>query len=105
MKWKPFEFIGTCVTNPFPTVDELSEVIDSALEIKPATFYRWCDVPDEAKQFINALHNDYTFYKSRYRGLVIYFYTWSAIEHFYAHGSDWNALYDGGMCDEYRGRK
>lgn len=97
---KSFGWIGSCIRNPFPTVEELSEVIESAREITWRTFSKWCDAPDKLREFRILFPHNYTFYKSRFRGLVIYFYEWSRIENFYAHGGwsdgDWLALYNGG---------
>ncbi len=77
-------FIGTCVGNPFRSVDDLCQVIDDAREISKKTFLKRCDVPSEQRQDFTDFPNDVSFFV--YNGKIgrgIYFYTWSMIEHFY----------------------
>jgi len=76
--------IGTCVDNPFKTTENLIDIIDRGREIKFLTFCKRCAVSQETLDAINKFRYDYTFARSTYQGKPIYFYTWSAIEHFYA---------------------
>jgi len=73
------EFIGDCVNNPFASLETLSEIIDNAREITKKTFIKYCDVENDLRQDMKQFPNDYTFFKYQ----NIYFFTWSAIEHFY----------------------
>ncbi|KKM80289.1 hypothetical protein LCGC14_1341400 [marine sediment metagenome] len=73
------QFQGTCVGNPFNSVEELCSVIDEAHEIKMGTFIRNCKPDPELKKEFRRFPRDFTFHKNR----GIYFYTWSMIEHFY----------------------
>jgi len=73
------QFMGTCVENPFGRIETLVEVVENAREITKQTFARHCAIhPDILKQ-MHQFPNDYEFYKYH----NTYFYTWSAIEHFY----------------------
>ncbi len=74
------QFQGTCVDNPFNTVHVLCECIDRAREITKKTFFKRCEVEECVERDMAKFPNDYTFHKS---GQRVYFYTWSAIEHFY----------------------
>jgi len=78
-RMKTKEFIGTCVENPFERIERLVEITENAHEISKATFFKNCFVHPEFQQQMRQFPNDYVF--SAYRG--IYFFTWSAIEHFY----------------------
>lgn len=73
------QFIGTCVDNPFRTFEMLIVVIGVAVEIKKATFLRACAVDHLKRADFKRFPNDYSFFKSG----NVYFYEWSAIEHFY----------------------
>ena len=72
-------FQGDCVDNPFKHADELIEIIDRGREIKKPTFFKHCLIEPEIVAEMIKFPNDFRFYKSK----EIYFYTWSAIEHFY----------------------
>lgn len=76
---KTKEFSGTCVENPFGRIETLVKVIDNAIEITKQTFFKHCILSAELVAEIRLYPNDYRFYKYK----SIYFYTWSAIEHFY----------------------
>ncbi len=87
-------FFGTCVDNPFDNYDELSEVIDNAREISKRQFLIHCNVENDdilyglnmplKKQF-KEWPNDFAFYvfENNINYEDIYFFTHSAIEHFY----------------------
>ena len=78
------QFIGTCVENPFDTVGDLCQVVETARNITRQTFLKHCIVTPVERADFNSYIYDYGFYK--YSGVIgkdIYFYTWSAIEHFY----------------------
>lgn len=77
------DFIGTCVGNPFASVGDLCQVVETARVISKKTFLANCIVlPDTLKSF-RQFPRDYEF--AHYKGIIgdYYFYTWSAIEHFY----------------------
>jgi hypothetical protein len=76
---------GSCVDNPFKTVELLEEVIDNSIEITYKTFKKHCLDDGELHKSVTEFPNDFTFhrYKSKHSLFTIYFYTWSAIEHFY----------------------
>ena len=73
------ECFGTCVDNPFETVEELSDIIENAHEITKRTFIKRCEVDSEIKAQMRRFPYDYVYYKNG----NIYFYTWSVIEHFF----------------------
>ena len=73
------EFIGTCVDNPFLEASVLSEVISNATEITRRAFLKNCFIDKGLMADMRRFPNDYFFAKSS----DIYFYEWSAIEHFY----------------------
>lgn len=74
------DFIGTCVSNPFESLDELEVITDNAREVDKREFLDICEIDDEIKAQMREYPHDYGFYKSG----DIYFYTWSCIEHFFA---------------------
>ena len=76
------QFIGNCVGNPFSTVEELSNIIDNAREIKKETFLKHCDIDIMPRICTYSLEEamkkfpyDFTFYKFK----KIYFYAHSSI--------------------------
>lgn len=73
-------FKGDCVHNPFETSDKLIEIIDRAREIKKHTFFKHCLIEAQIVAEMYKFPNDFRFFKS---AGGIYFYQWSAIEHFY----------------------
>lgn len=73
------EFRGDCVGNPFGRLARLVEVIDNAREITKLTLFKHCAVAPLVRLDMGRYPNDYTFHKHK----NIYFYCWSAIEHFY----------------------
>lgn len=78
------EFIGTCVGNPFASVGDLCQVVENARPITKRTFLRRCNIPSDLKAEFTMYPHSFEF--SKYNGIIgedIYFYTWSAIEHFY----------------------
>lgn len=94
---RPFHFVGNCVDNPFPTVEELTKVIESAKQITKRTFHSRCEVDIMVRGMMVDFPNDYTYWKSRFRGHVVYFYEWSRIEHFYVKSDsiasrDWRGI-------------
>jgi len=78
------QFIGTCVDNPFGDLETLENVIDGAVEIARAMFLASCDVSRELVRDMLEYPFDYGFYQSEHEGNTIYFFTHSAIEHFFA---------------------
>ncbi len=76
---KTKEFQGTCVENPFGRIEALVKVVEDAIEITKQTFFKHCFIHSKIVAQIKQYPNDYEFFKRR----GIYFYRWSAIEHFY----------------------
>ena len=77
---------GSCVDNPFDSVDELIEIIDNATEITFEEFIVECDTSGlgfEFDQCLKCTMRDYPNDFSYYRNEGIYFYVHSAIEHFF----------------------
>ena len=73
-------FIGTCVCNPFETLEELQEIIDSAVEINCKTFHLNIEIEETDLLRNMVIYSDDFIY---YRYGEYYFFTHSAIEHFY----------------------
>ncbi len=74
------ELIGTCVNNPFRTLDRLNSVIDKSIPITRGCFLNRCNVETETKTLMKQYPNDFEYYHST-NGIA--FYVWSTIEHFY----------------------
>lgn len=77
------QFIGDCASNPFPTVQELTKVIERGSEISFKTFITYCDLAPPEVESMNDYPNDYRFYLSHHNGKRVFYYEWSRIEHFY----------------------
>lgn len=73
------EFRGTCVENPFGSIGDLCTVVENAVRITKRTFFKHCCVHSEIVAQMKQYPNDYEFFNRQ----NIYFYAWSAIEHFY----------------------
>ena len=71
-------FIGTCVDPPFD-LETQDEIIENAKEITKRTFFKYCEVDGETRRLMNDFPSDFEYYKYG----DIYFFTWSAIEHFF----------------------
>ena len=41
------EIIGTCVENPFKSIEKLKDIIDNAIEITKSDFLKHCSIDDE----------------------------------------------------------
>ena len=83
------EFIGTCVENPFNTLDTLVNVVENyAIQITKATFLKYCIISKDLLKDMARFPDDYEFYKSyehkNPKSKLIYFFTHSAVEYFYA---------------------
>jgi len=78
------QYIGSCVSNPFDDPETLENVIDSATEITRNAFLSSCDATEDLIQSMLEFPFDYGFYQSEHEGNTIYFFTHSAIEHFFA---------------------
>ena len=76
------QFFASCV-NWSGDIEELSEIIDSGVKISKTEFFRKCDIEPILAQTMKQFPNDYTFYKGTGKHRDIYWFTWSAIEHFY----------------------
>ncbi len=75
------QFQGTCIDNPFRTLDRLNNVIDNGREISKAMFMAQCNINEDGlRNLMKQYPHDFVYSKS-IDG--IYFYTWSAIEHFF----------------------
>jgi hypothetical protein len=73
------EFIGTCVENPFGSVDRLCEIIDKAKNVSRKAFFTVCDLSEDEKRIMRQYPNDFRFFCNG----AIFFYEWSRIEYFY----------------------
>ncbi len=73
------EFIGTCVENPFESVETLGEVIDKAKNIGRTRFLEKVDVEEEDRKMMFQFPHDYDYFVYG----NIYFFTHSMIEHFF----------------------
>ncbi len=82
---RTFAYVGTCVRNPFPTVQDLSDVIDRAREITKRTFMLYCrhHLNDEVLSLMRDFPNSYRYYKSKHGDRLVYYFEWSRIEHFW----------------------
>lgn len=82
---KEYAFLTTCVGVPERDVEALIDMIDTAIDIKWATFKKHCDFEDIQRD-LKTLNDDYCvgFYRSKYKGQRVYFFTHSAIEHIFA---------------------
>lgn len=90
-------FIGSCVKNPFSSVQKLSDIIDNSREITRTTFLSHCSVRDihfpynidgvSLKKNMEMYPNDFSFHKSKFDSFLtkttVYFFTHSCIEYFY----------------------
>lgn len=73
------EFIGTCVENPYGRIETLCEIVENAVQISKKTFLKHCVVHPCTLISMKHFPNDYEYFKCK----NVYFYRWSAIEHFY----------------------
>ena len=71
--------IGTCINNPFSSVNKLCNVIDKGRPLSRKRFFEECDVEEETRSLMKEYPHDFRFYQYK----DIFFYTWSSIEHFY----------------------
>ncbi len=83
------QFIGSCVDNPFLNVEILSKIIDDSKGITRRTFLKHCDIRGNSLMPMSLkFPNDFTYHKNiqKYKGFkrVVYFFTNSCIEYFYA---------------------
>ena len=76
---------GTCVENPFGDIGVLVGVAEKGRTISRKTFLKHCNVSPEELVLMREYPNSYEFCKSSvpFSKQIVYFYTWSAIEHFY----------------------
>jgi len=74
---------GTCVDNPFRTVNDLEQCLEKGEEIELSVFLTMCEVSPELERSMRDFPRDYRFEVSYYGGERIFYFTWSAIEHFY----------------------
>ena len=75
------DFIGTCVENPFGRIEELSRIIEKGKVISKTRFMGACAVHPDTLKDMKRFPHDYEYFQSLDR---IYYYEWSAIEHFYS---------------------
>ena len=78
------QYIGSCVNNPFDDLETLENVIDGATEISRKVFLSSCDVSEDLIQSMLEFPFDYDYCQSKHDGGTVYFFTHSAIEHFFA---------------------
>ena len=72
-------FIGTCVGNPFKTVNALIQIIDKGIKISRKCFIENCDLDERLIGEMKTYKYDYEYFNSG----GIFFFTHSAIENFY----------------------
>ena len=80
-------FVGSCVNNPFHSINKLLDIIDNSREIMRVTFLKHCNVRDinfpyNMKENMRKYPHDFSFNKSKIDS--VYFFTHSCIEYFYA---------------------
>jgi len=73
-------FIGSCVDNPFRSVEALTDVIEKGQPISRRRFIRNTILDEDIIANMRYWINDYTYYLSG----KIFFYEHSRIEYFYA---------------------
>ena len=87
------QYIGSCVSNPFDDPETLENVIDSGTEITRDEFLASCHVPEDVVESMMEYPHSYDYCRSEYEGPeflgylspgTVYFFTESAIEHFFA---------------------
>ena len=72
-------FIGTCVDNPFHSVERLSHIIEKGRRISKRQFCEECDVEETWGSLMKLYPDDFQYFQY---GNIMYF-THSAIENFY----------------------
>ena len=73
------EYIGSCIDNPFGSVEKLAEVIDNAKKISKKKFRSFVYLTDEEMKNIKLYPYDYEFYQNG----KIFFNKHSCIEYFF----------------------
>jgi hypothetical protein len=79
MNGQPKKLIGTCGDNPFIPPEAMDRLVENAQEIGAEEFIGQCELEEERIKNMAQQPNDYRFFKNG----DIYFYEWSAIEHFF----------------------
>lgn len=85
-----YDFIGTCVDNPFKSNNKLNNVIDNAENVSKDDFLNHVEIDDELLQSIKEYPNDFRFYYNKKDD--VYFFIHSAIEYFYKEADNINLL-------------
>lgn len=78
---KEYNFIGTCIVGNNPFGDKIDEIVENAKEITRQTFLKHCNVDPEIKKQMFTYLWDFSYFKNKKEN--VYFYEWSAIEHFF----------------------
>ncbi len=86
---KEYSFFTSCVGYPQNKVNDLYNMIDAAIDIKPKTFFQYVD-RKEVEQMLGydkikdvlKIDEDYSvsFHRSKFKGKRCYYVRWSAIE-------------------------
>ncbi len=78
-------FIGSCVENPFDSVEQLSNVIDNAKEITLKEFSDNCDIKGIKlfNQSLSKCFKEFPHSFGFYKNGEIFFFENSRIEHFF----------------------
>ena len=84
-------FVGSCVNNPFHSINKLQDITDNSREIMRVTFLKRCSVRNihflyniegmSLKENMRKYPHDFSFNKSKIDD--VYFFTHSCIEYFY----------------------
>lgn len=80
----PFQY--TCVEMPEWLLKQFENIENNAKEINIKEFLTNTELNDWEilrDMIVYDYWNNYVFFKSNYKGYPIYYYVWSAIEHFY----------------------
>jgi hypothetical protein len=75
------KYIGSCVENPFKSVNRLTEIIDSGKRIGLRKFMQNCEIAEDTIRDMKKFSHDYMFHCSE--KFDIMWYTHSCIEYFY----------------------
>jgi len=81
-------YIGNCVQPPFPSVEDLTEVVENAIEIAREEMWKHCidEIPSRTISDMAFHPDDFRYYKSEYDGKSVMFFTHSCIEYFWREG-------------------
>ena len=81
-----YEFVGSCVSNPFKSARQLCRIITSCVTTTKDPFLSSCKIPGQVLDDMKEYPNDYEYYCSALDDKEIYFYVHSRIEYFFVKG-------------------